>query len=185
MDAGPGLAVVSRTVATDPHGRREATDCTLGPRRCQDRHQSLVDQEARDTIARHGAAPLREMDAVAIEILCEVQYGEKIEVGNPEPAGDLGELSLRIRHVLAVASEIIGPQLLAQPWLLVALTIYFANLAIAFFIQRPNLRRLVGIRAAADDATWKDRARRQRYVSYLMAALVGMIGFLMSTKPTL
>ena len=85
---------------------------------------------------------------------------------------------------LALVS-IIGPQLLAQPWLLVALTIYFANLAIAFFIQRPNLRRLVGIKAAADDATWKDRARRQRYVSYLMAALVGMIGFLMSTKPTL
>ena len=81
--------------------------------------------------------------------------------------------------------SIIGPQLFGQPWLLVALLIYFANLAIAFFIQRPNLRRLVGIKAAADDATWKDRARRQRYVSYLMAALVGMIGFLMSTKPTL
>ena len=81
--------------------------------------------------------------------------------------------------------SIIGPQLLGQPWLLVALLIYFANLAIAFFIQRPNLRRLVGIKAATDDATWKDRARRQRYVSYLMAALVGMIGFLMSTKPTL
>lgn len=79
----------------------------------------------------------------------------------------------------------IGPQLFGQPWLLVALAIYFLNLAIAFFIQRPNLRRLVGIKAAADDATWKDRARRQRYVSYLMAALVGMIGFLMSTKPTL
>ena len=81
--------------------------------------------------------------------------------------------------------SIIGPQLFGQPWLLVALLIYFANLAIAFFIQRPNLRRLVGIKAAADDATWKDRARRQRYVSYLMAALVGMIGFLMSTMPTL
>jgi hypothetical protein len=81
--------------------------------------------------------------------------------------------------------SIIGPQLFGQPWLLVALVIYFVNLAIAFFIQRPNLRRLVGIKAAADDATWKDRARRQRYVSYLMAALVGMIGFLMSTKPTL
>jgi hypothetical protein len=81
--------------------------------------------------------------------------------------------------------SIIGPQLLSQPWLLVALAIYFVNLAIAFFIQRPNLRRLVGIKAATDDATWKDRARRQRYVSYLMAALVGMIGFLMSTKPTL
>ena len=85
---------------------------------------------------------------------------------------------------LALVS-IIGPQLLGQPWLLVALAIYFVNLAIAFFIQRPNLRQLVGIKAAADDATWKDRARRQRYVSYLMAALVGMIGFLMSTKPTL
>jgi hypothetical protein len=81
--------------------------------------------------------------------------------------------------------SIIGPQLFGQPWLLVALLIYFANLGIAFFIQRPNLRRLVGIKAAADDATWKDRARRQRYVSYLMAALVGMIGFLMSTKPSL
>jgi hypothetical protein len=79
---------------------------------------------------------------------------------------------------------IIGPQLLAQPWLLAALGIYFVNLAIAFFIQRPNLRRLVGIKAAADDALWKERARRQRYVSYLMAALVGLIGFLMSTKPT-
>lgn len=79
--------------------------------------------------------------------------------------------------------SIIGPQLLAQPWLLIALVIYSVNLAIAFFIQRPNLRRLVGIKAAADDALWKERARRQRYVSYLMAALVGLIGFLMSTKP--
>jgi uncharacterized membrane protein len=81
--------------------------------------------------------------------------------------------------------SIIGPALLAQPWLLLALLIYFVNLAIAFFIQRPNLRRLVGIKADADDALWKERARRQRYVSYLMAALVGVIGFLMSTKPTL
>jgi hypothetical protein len=79
---------------------------------------------------------------------------------------------------------IIGPQLLQQSWLSIALIIYFVNLSIAFFIQRPNLRRLVGINAAADDATWKERARRQRYVSYLMAALVGLIGFLMSTKPT-
>lgn len=84
---------------------------------------------------------------------------------------------------LALVS-IIGPQLLTQPWLLIALVIYFVNLAIAFFIQRPNLRRLIGIKAAADDAVWKARARRQRYVSYLMAALVGLIGFLMSTKPS-
>jgi hypothetical protein len=79
--------------------------------------------------------------------------------------------------------SVLGPRMLEQPWLLVALSIYFANLAIAFFIQRPNLRRLVGISAARDDRVWKDRARRQRYVSYLMAGLVGTIGFLMSAKP--
>jgi len=79
----------------------------------------------------------------------------------------------------------LGPTMLQQPWLLVALAIYAANLAIAFFIQRPNLRRLVGIRAVAEDRTWKERARRQRYVSYLMAGLVGTIGFLMSAKPTI
>ena len=79
----------------------------------------------------------------------------------------------------------IGSGLLQQPWLLVALTIYFINLGIAFFIQRPNLRRLIGIRAAADDKTWLERAKRQRYVSYLMAGLVGTIGFLMSSKPVL
>lgn len=80
---------------------------------------------------------------------------------------------------------ILGGQLLSQPWLLVALGIYAANLVLAFFVQRPNLRRLVGIRAAADDRTWVERAKRQRYVSYAMAALVGTIGFLMSTKPAL
>jgi hypothetical protein len=80
---------------------------------------------------------------------------------------------------------VLGGSLLGQPWLLVALTIYAANLVLAFFVQRPNLRRLVGIRAAADDRVWLERARRQRYVSYAMAALVGTIGFLMSTKPQL
>jgi hypothetical protein len=80
--------------------------------------------------------------------------------------------------------SILGPALLTQPWLLLALGIYAANLAIAFFIQRPNLRRLIGVTAAADDRVWKERARRQRYVSYAMAGLIGTIGFLMSTKPT-
>ena len=80
---------------------------------------------------------------------------------------------------------VLGGQLLAQPWLLVALAIYAANLAIAFFVQRPNLRRLIGVRAAGDDRVWVDRARRQRYVSYAMAGLVGTIGFLMSAKPKL
>jgi len=79
----------------------------------------------------------------------------------------------------------VGSSILEQPWLLLALTIYAINLGIAFFIQRPNLRRLVGVRAAADDRTWLEWARRQRYVSYLMAAMVGTIGFLMSSKPVL
>jgi hypothetical protein len=79
----------------------------------------------------------------------------------------------------------LGSTVLQQPWLLLALTIYFVNLGIAFFIQRPSLRRLVGIRAAQDDKVWLDRAKRQRYVSYLMAGLVGTIGFLMSSKPVL
>lgn len=90
---------------------------------------------------------------------------------------------------LAVTGTILivalGGSLAGQPWLLVALAIYAANLALAFFVQRPNLRRLVGIRAAADDRVWLERAKRQRYVSYAMAALVGTIGFLMSTKPQL
>jgi len=92
-------------------------------------------------------------------------------------------LGLALTGLAMVA--ILGSTLLQQPWLLVALTIYFVNLAIAFFIQRPNLRRLVGISAARDDAVWKERAKRQRYISYLMAGLVGTIGFLMSTKPVL
>ena len=79
----------------------------------------------------------------------------------------------------------LGSTMLQQPWLLLALTIYFINLGIALFVQRPNLRRLVGIRAADDDKTWLERAKRQRYVSYLMAGLVGTIGFLMSSKPVL
>ena len=79
----------------------------------------------------------------------------------------------------------LGGSLLGQPWLLVALAIYAANLLLAFFVQRPNLRRLVGIRASSDDRLWLERAKRQRYVSYAMAALVGTIGFLMSTKPEL
>jgi hypothetical protein len=92
-------------------------------------------------------------------------------------------LGLAVTGLGLIAS--LGSNVLQQPWLVLALTIYFVNLAIAFFIQRPNLRRLVGVTAAADDRVWKERARRQRYVSYLMAGLVGVIGFLMSTKPVL
>jgi hypothetical protein len=82
----------------------------------------------------------------------------------------------------------LGFDLLDRPWLLVALVIYGANLVLAFFVQRPALRALVGLRTAdarADASTWAARARRQRYVSYAMAGLIGAIGFLMSMKPAL
>jgi hypothetical protein len=82
---------------------------------------------------------------------------------------------------------ILGPQLLSQPWLFIALSIYAVNLVLAFFVQRPALARLVGMRPLANDAErnrWRTWAKRQRYVSYVMAALVGLIGFLMSTKPS-
>lgn len=78
----------------------------------------------------------------------------------------------------------LGPQTLQQPWLLVALVIYGANLALAYFVQVPRLRRLIGLREGSDPR-WAELARRQRYISYVMAGLVGTIGFLMSTKPAL
>jgi hypothetical protein len=81
---------------------------------------------------------------------------------------------------------ILGPELLTQPWLIVALGLYAANLVVAGFVSRPNLRRLIGLRdSGADDATWKRRARQQRLVAYGMAGVIGVIGFLMSTKPAL
>ena len=85
---------------------------------------------------------------------------------------------------------ILGPELLTRPWLLVALALYAVNLAVAAFISRPNLRRLIGLGRAgnggdADKAAWQRRARQQRYVAYGMAAAIGVIGFLMSTKPDL
>ncbi len=78
----------------------------------------------------------------------------------------------------------IGFGLLQQPWLLVALAIYAFNLGLAYFIQVPRLRSLVGLRSDSDPR-WPALARRQRYISYVMAGLVGTIGFLMSTKPAL
>jgi hypothetical protein len=78
----------------------------------------------------------------------------------------------------------LGFGLLQQPWLLVALAIYVFNLGLAYFIQVPRLRSLVGLRSDSDPR-WPALARRQRYISYVMAGLVGTIGFLMSTKPAL
>ena len=77
--------------------------------------------------------------------------------------------------------------LLSQPWLLLALALYAANLALAFFVQRPGLRRLLGLGGNGTDVDrerWRARARRQRYVSYLMATAVGFIAFLMTSKPS-
>jgi uncharacterized membrane protein len=82
---------------------------------------------------------------------------------------------------------VLGGAFLEQPWLLVALAIYAAVLAVAFFVQRPGIRRLLGLRPAASEEEkerWRGRARRQRYISYLMAAAIGLIGWLMMSKPT-
>jgi len=82
---------------------------------------------------------------------------------------------------------LLGPELLTQPWLIVALVLYAINLAVAALISRPNLRRMVGIGPgrSEEDAAWTRLARRQRWVAYGMAAAIGVIGMLMSTKPQL
>jgi uncharacterized membrane protein len=82
---------------------------------------------------------------------------------------------------------VLGGAFLDQPWLLIALAIYATLLATAFFVQRPGVRRLLGLRPAASDEEkerWRTRARRQRYISYLMAGAIGLIGWLMMSKPT-
>jgi uncharacterized membrane protein len=81
---------------------------------------------------------------------------------------------------------LLGGALLEQPWLLVALALYATILAVSFFVQRPGLRRLLGLREAATEEEkerWRARARRQRYISYLMAGGIGLIGWLMMAKP--
>jgi hypothetical protein len=101
-----------------------------------------------------------------------------------------GTGTLLIAAALAITGSamlwILGPDLLTKPWLVVALVLYALNLAVAAFVGRPNLRRLIGLgSSSADDATWRSRARRQRYIAYGMAGLIGVIGLLMSTKPDL
>ena len=83
---------------------------------------------------------------------------------------------------------VLGPRMLEQPWLLVSLATYAVAAVVAFAIQRPQLRKLQardGIATDADRAAWRDRARRQRYVAYGLTSMVGLIAFLMSTKPQL
>lgn len=81
----------------------------------------------------------------------------------------------------------LGGAFLDQPWLLLALTLYAVILAVTFFVQRPGVRRLLGLSVAATEEekdAWRARARRQRYISYLLAAGIGIIGWLMMSKPS-
>ena len=83
---------------------------------------------------------------------------------------------------------VLGPRLLEQPWLMASLATYAITAAVAFGVQRPGLRRLqdrAGVVTDADRAGWRARARRQRYVAYAITTAVGLIAFLMSTKPAL
>lgn len=83
---------------------------------------------------------------------------------------------------------VLGPRILEQPWLLASLLMYAATAVVAFAVQRPVLRRLQardGIATDADREAWRAKARRQRYVAYAITTAVGLIAFLMSTKPAL
>ena len=80
---------------------------------------------------------------------------------------------------------ILGPELLTQPWLLVALALYAINLVIAAFIGAAEP-------AAADRARLQRRPTTRRGGAVRVAsatsrtawpASIGVIGFLMSTKP--
>jgi hypothetical protein len=83
---------------------------------------------------------------------------------------------------------VLGPRMLEQPWLLVALGLYAVAALIAFAFQRPSLRRLLRrdeVVTDEDRARWREGAKRQRYVAYAITSAVGLIAFLMSTKPVL
>jgi predicted integral membrane protein DUF2269 len=117
--------------------------------------------------------PATESRSRLVRFLLRMQGGGSVVIG----------IGLVVSGALLVGG--LGLTVVDQPWLLVALAIYALNLGIALFVQRPNLRALVGLRAAWDDRTWLAAARRQRYVSYAMAGLIGVIGYLMSAKPQL
>lgn len=95
-------------------------------------------------------------------------------------------VGLAITGVAMVA--VLGMRVVEQPWLLASLAIYAGAAVVAFAYQRPALRSLLGrddIRTDGDRDAWRDGARRQRYLAYGIASAVGLIGFLMSTKPAL
>jgi hypothetical protein len=117
-----------------------------------------------------------------------------------QPAGDEPSTMIRLLATLQGTGSLViaaglaltgaglvislGTEILAKPWLLVALTVYALNLLVAAFISRPRLRRLMRVREP-DAEGWRHQARRVRYVAYAMAVATGLIGFLMSTKPAL
>jgi hypothetical protein len=78
---------------------------------------------------------------------------------------------------------VVGIELLNEPWLVLALGLYAANLVVAVVVGRPNLRKLLGLSGTLDDASWARLARRQRYLAYGMAGIIGVIGLLMMSKP--
>jgi hypothetical protein len=83
---------------------------------------------------------------------------------------------------------VLGPRMLEEPWLIVSLATYAIAATILFVIQRPGLRRLQNRGSSLTDedrAAWREGARRQRYVAYGVTGAVGLIAFLMSTKPEL
>lgn len=83
---------------------------------------------------------------------------------------------------------VLGPRLLEQPWLLVSLATYAVTAVVVFFVQRPDLRSLLRRGPGPTDeerATWRAGARRQRYIAYGITTAVGLIAFLMMSKPTL
>jgi hypothetical protein len=120
--------------------------------------------------------------------------------GPPErrPAGAFTELLLWLERngtlligagvaITGIAMlTILGERFAQQPWLLVAIAIYAIVLLTAFFIQRPAVRRLLRLPSTGspdEQERWRARARRQRYISYVMAGAIGLIGWLMMAKP--
>lgn len=82
---------------------------------------------------------------------------------------------------------VLGTRILEEPWLLVALITYGLTAAVVFFVQRPSLQSLLGRgpgRTDEDRLAWRVGARRQRYLAYGVTTSVGLIAFLMSTKPS-
>jgi uncharacterized membrane protein len=95
-------------------------------------------------------------------------------------------IGLALTGIAMVA--VLGPRMLEQPWLLISLATYAVTAVVVFAFQRPALRGLArrdGIETDADREAWRDRARRQRYIAYGVTTAVGLIAFLMSTKPVL